>query len=246
MNEFLKIVCFSDTHGKHQDLKLGSGDILLFAGDCMGSGYNFLELSGFMEWLEKQDFEHKIMIAGNHDHYMEKFPEAFRRMVNACPSVTYLCDSGIEIAGIKIWGTPHSRKFHNWAFNRSEKFMQLAFNQIPEDTDILLSHAPARGIMDFVEDGTKLGEQTLINTIFDKLHNLKFHVFGHIHHAYGTLEYQNGDHNKITAINCAVLDENYELKNEPIAIEYGYRNRTEGAGAKAAAVGRTGGTEVLA
>jgi hypothetical protein len=34
------------------------------------------------------------------------------------PTVIYLNDSGVEIDGLKFWGSPVQPYFHNWAFNR--------------------------------------------------------------------------------------------------------------------------------
>jgi Icc-related predicted phosphoesterase len=225
---YLKIVCFSDTHTYHSKLDLGSGDILLFAGDVMGNGYKLQELTEFMEWFEAQDFEHKVMVAGNHDHFIEDHPEHFQSILKACPSITYLQDSGVVIGGIKIWGTPHQQLFCNWAFNQTDAFLKEAFEKIPPDTDILLSHAPALSILDHLQNRASVGEPHLRNHIFSDLHQLKFHVFGHIHNAYGTQRIWNSPQgNYYTAINCAVVNEQYQVANEPITIKYGFPERTQ-------------------
>lgn len=56
-----RIVIISDTH--NQTPKLPPGDILIHAGDLTNQG-SFAELERTVEWLEKSEFEAKIVIAG--------------------------------------------------------------------------------------------------------------------------------------------------------------------------------------
>lgn len=57
-----RIVCISDTH--NQTPKLPPGNVLIHAGDLTNQG-SFSELQKTVEWLEKADFEAKIVVAGN-------------------------------------------------------------------------------------------------------------------------------------------------------------------------------------
>jgi predicted phosphodiesterase len=54
-------VCISDTH--NQTPKLPKGDILIHAGDLTNQG-SYSELQKSVAWLERQDFEAKIVVAG--------------------------------------------------------------------------------------------------------------------------------------------------------------------------------------
>ncbi len=56
-----RIVCISDTH--NQTPKLPSGDVLIHAGDMTTQG-SYAELRKTVEWLEKTEFQAKIVIAG--------------------------------------------------------------------------------------------------------------------------------------------------------------------------------------
>jgi predicted phosphodiesterase len=58
-----RIVCISDTH--NQTPKLPKGDVIIHAGDITNQG-SYSELRKSVEWLEKTDFEVKIVIAGTH------------------------------------------------------------------------------------------------------------------------------------------------------------------------------------
>jgi predicted phosphodiesterase len=59
-----RIVCISDTHT--QTPKLPKGDVLIHAGDLTNQG-SYSELKKIAEWLEKADFEAKIVVAGTYD-----------------------------------------------------------------------------------------------------------------------------------------------------------------------------------
>jgi 3',5'-cyclic AMP phosphodiesterase CpdA len=56
-----RIVCISDTHG--QTPKLPKGDVLIHAGDLTNQG-SYSELKKTVAWLEKAEFEVKIVVAG--------------------------------------------------------------------------------------------------------------------------------------------------------------------------------------
>jgi 3',5'-cyclic AMP phosphodiesterase CpdA len=66
-----RIVCISDTH--NQTPKLPAGDILIHAGDLTNQG-SYSELKKTVEWLEKTDFEAKIVVAGSLTFSQAKYP----------------------------------------------------------------------------------------------------------------------------------------------------------------------------
>jgi Icc-related predicted phosphoesterase len=207
----LKFVAISDTHGQHADLLLPKGDVLIHAGDISMRGRE-IEVLRFLEWFSKQDFEHKIFIAGNHDFYFEKRPaEEIKKVIPE--NVTYLNDSGITIDGIKIWGSPIQPWFYDWAFNRQRgDEIQKHWDLIPSDTTILITHGPVYGILDKTTRGEKVGCENLLRTL-QKI-KPRIHVSGHIHEAYGEMK---GD--ETVFINASVLNEKYELANAPIEFE---------------------------
>lgn len=208
----MKIGIFSDTHTQHYYIKgISECDLLIFAGDCMGTGYNEDELENFLEWFNEQPSTYKIMVAGNHDRFIEDHPKDFRIMMRSYPGILYLDNQNTSIEGLQIYGTPYQRIFGGWAFNRSEDELERLFGDIPKDTDILVSHAPAYGVLDKF-NGIHLGEKALGNRI-SSMSNLKLHVHGHIHGPGGTVEV--GKH---LTVNGAVVDDNYGLVRRPIYI----------------------------
>jgi len=224
----IKISCFSDVHGRWGKVKLPPSDISLFAGDCMTKGYDERELRTFLAWYNKQPIQYKVMIAGNHDRYIENRPVEFREMLDKdYKKIIYLEESEITIQGVKIYGIPHTKIFYNWAFNRTEDKLKEIFGNIPKDTNILLTHGPQYSYLDTVDNGPYLGERELhLTLIKNDFNNLRAVVHGHIHDSYGV---GRGVHSHLggigcthIAINCAICNEQYEPVNSPILYRYCY------------------------
>lgn len=207
----MTIVAISDTHGKHQSIVLPKGDMLIHAGDVSSRGKEN-EVVAFLKWFAATDFAYKIFIAGSHDFYFERFgDEIINQLIP--PNVIYLNDSGIEIEGVKIWGSPISPWFYDWAFNRYRgNEIKKHWDEIPQNTDILITHGPVFGILDTTSRNENVGCKDLLEKINEI--NPKFHICGHIHEAYGQIK-----NNQTEFLNASVLDENYLLKNKPIVFE---------------------------
>lgn len=59
----LRLVCVSDTHGRHRNVNVPPGDILIHAGDFTHFGKE-TDVTDFNDWLGEQDHSHKIVING--------------------------------------------------------------------------------------------------------------------------------------------------------------------------------------
>lgn len=210
----MKVTCISDTHGYHNKVVIEPTELLLFAGDAMTSGYNVNQIIDFLKWFDSQPAKYKVMVAGNHCRWIENNPEEFRKLMENYPDITYLEDEWVEIEGYKIYGTPHSKIFYYWAFNRTEEELAELFDKIPKDIDVLVSHAPAYDTLDYLMDGDKVGEKTLQRKL-SELYRLKLHVFGHIHNAFGMIK----PHNKHISVNAAQVDEAYDCVNFPVIVK---------------------------
>ena len=126
--------------------------------------------------------------------------------------IIYLNDTGIEISGFKFWGSPIQPEFFDWAFNRERgKDIRQHWDMIPDDIDVLLTHGPAFGILDWCAHGARVGCEDLLEVI-EKI-KPKIHAFGHIHESYGMREIGN-----TVFVNACNLDERYKFKNPPIEL----------------------------
>lgn len=196
----MKILHISDTHNCHHRLRdLPEADVVIHSGDfCMvGSEQEAID---FLNWFCDLPYNHKIFICGNHDDCL--YGANIDGLDN---NVHYLCNSGIEIDGVKFYGIPMfmgdcitDRQSRNYA-------------NVPKDTDILITHSPAFGILDF-DDGINYGSKELLQAATSV--NPRIHLFGHIHKQHGittigTTTFSNG----------AIMNENYSILNHPNVIE---------------------------
>lgn len=206
----MQIVCISDTHGQHHALKLPPGDMLIHAGDLSTRGKSD-ELRDFLHWFASQPYQHKIFIGGNHDFLLERESKFFRTMVpRGC---TYLNDEPVEIKGIRIWGSPITPFFHDWAFNRRRgDKIRRHWALIPDHVDLLVTHGPPLGILDQTTYGDHVGCADLLERLAAV--RPKVHLFGHIHEGYGKTE-QDGT----VFINASCVDTGYRLVNAPVVME---------------------------
>jgi Icc-related predicted phosphoesterase len=218
-----KITFISDTHTKHEKLNgfLPGGDILIHAGDLTSRGYK-TEIENFAKWYDAlHQYDHKLFIAGNHDFGFQDYPEEMKGILTGYKNIEYLQDDLIMLGEgeveyidmVKIWGTPWQPEFFNWAFNlpRGEALKEK-WDLIPANTDILITHGPPFGKLDYVKyDNLNVGCEELMKKVEEI--KPKICVFGHIHEGYGYVFDGNTHY-----INAAVLNGRYEYRNKPVTV----------------------------
>lgn len=142
----MRFVCISDTHGRHHELTLPAGDVLIHAGDFLPPGASFEAIDDFNQWLGDLPYQHKIVIAGNHDLVFETSPHQARKLLS---QAIYLENSGTLIDGVHFWGCPVTPVLAEMAFAVERGAASRKFwNQVPENTDVLITHGPPFGILD--------------------------------------------------------------------------------------------------
>jgi Icc-related predicted phosphoesterase len=202
----MKIVTLSDTHGHHRKVNVPDGDVLVFAGDFMTTGYQASQVIDFSNWLKELPHPRKVIIAGNHDRLVEldsTWTNELRRAGD------YLQNSGVKINGVNFWGMPYTPAFCNWAFQSYEGDSEKFAAMIPEWTNVLVTHGPPYGILDKMKDTRwqdPLGDRALLARV--KAVRPAFHVFGHIHEGYGAV-YQDST----AFINTSICNEQYQPVN---------------------------------
>jgi len=210
------ITFITDTHTKHKHLtgELPGGDILIHCGDFTNRGY-MTEIKNFLDWFDEvKGYEHKIFIAGNHDFGFQDNPKECAKLLTNYPNLTYLEDNSVIIDGIKIYGTPWQPRFYDWAFNVNRGWdIAQKWEKIPMDTDILITHGPAFGILDQTYTGQRVGCEDLYKKVMEI--KPKVHACGHIHYDYGMKEMDG-----MTFINACNLGEDYMYQNGPITLDF--------------------------
>ncbi len=207
----MKLVCLSDTHKQHRQVQVPAGDVLIHAGDICHKGKDEQVIQDFNQWLGELPHRYKIVIAGNHDRPFERAPERIQKMIT---HAIYLEDSGVEINGVKFWGSPVTPRFFNMAFNRARgASIRQHWNMIPFGTDILITHTPPRGRLDKTFIGLRAGCRDLRRAIEEVQPRL--HIFGHIHEAHG---YQQVDTTRF--YNVSTVNARFNVVNQPVVIEF--------------------------
>ncbi|KAJ7150946.1 Metallo-dependent phosphatase-like protein [Mycena crocata] len=204
-----RFVLISDTHTR--TCSVPDGDVLLHAGDLTQMG-TLKELKTTMEWLYALPHPIKIIIAGNHDSvvhrewYEANWQDLFLHRSNDEPepaesvlellkgpqaiaaNIVYLEDEEYKFKVREdgrewsIYGSPWSPNFGIWAFGYEREDGHALLSKFPK-TDILLTHGPARNLLDFTNTKDRAGCADLAARLPEL--KPKLHVFGHIHEARG-------------------------------------------------------------
>ena len=189
----MKLLHISDTHGFHgmiPNSRFTDIDVVIHSGDCsnwMDPYRNEPEVRNFIEWYKSIPVIHKIYIAGNHDTSIE------RRLVTPADfhsvGITYLENAATEINGIRFWGSPITPTFGDWAFMKRREKINRVWEEIPEDTDVLIVHGPPKGYRDLSYDRQgdleMCGCSALAKKCLSLKDSLKLVAFGHIHNMDG-------------------------------------------------------------
>lgn len=214
----MKIVIISDVHAKWQKLQIPECDVLISCGDYSFRGEKHI-VKNFHKWLNKQEAGHIISVQGNHETWVQQnWQEAKELAQKVCPAVHFIQHEPIEIEGVKFFGSAWTPWFYNWAWNAQRgPELQRLWSQIPDDTQILITHGPPAGMLDIVYqvDGMTPRERVGCHDLMDRikqLKHLKMHCFGHIHCSAGEIEFMG-----VKYINASICDEQY-LPYNPVRI----------------------------
>lgn len=244
----MKYGILSDIHGYpplDEDRKeLATCDVVCLCGDVFeGRVLEDFANEQIIDWMKSLTDAGKrvIMTPGNHDlmlyrGYIEKnnLPMDYycRHILRAHPLTAedlkkmcgceVLIDESITLEnGTKIYGTPWSPLFYNWAFMKDENDLLEIFSKIPDDTDILLSHTPPKEETDFwkvdISDYDRTvhcGSSSLYKAIEGRLEKADIYC-GHIH---------SGDHDECAfyishdnrVVNVSYVNENYKPYYKPV------------------------------
>lgn len=224
-----RVVCVSDLHENWIDTP--ECDLLLVAGDLtFGFKHDYASqhkaiATDFFRWATEQPCEKVVCIAGNHDQSVQ----AWGWPIVGDDKIVYLQDAGADVCGFRIWGTPWQPWFYNWAFNApkrgGERFLKGVFDEIPDDTDIIICHGPPYSYGDHEVDGMyeglgygdtpkRSGSRALASAVrrVDPL----LMVCGHIHQGYGVYNV----HGKQTKVaNAAIVNYEYKPVNDPLVFD---------------------------
>lgn len=217
----LRACHISDTHDVYQDLNMivpQDTQILFFTGDLTykGKEWEMLKLCEHFKKLSER-IPYIVGVLGNHElgaqGKEQEWKDAFKHN-----GAILLDHESIEIEGMKIFGSPWTPWFFDWAYNYTNPKWGIQgeceingtdlWKQIPDDTQILLTHGPPDQILDHCKNGY-VGCVELKDRI-NQLQDLRYHMFGHIHSARGMIKIDN-----VLYSNAAIMNEGYKFVYEP-------------------------------
>ncbi|KAI8626259.1 Metallo-dependent phosphatase-like protein [Xylariaceae sp. FL1651] len=204
-----RFVCISDTH--NCTVRLPKGDVLIHCGDLTNQG-SFTELSKQVSWLERADFECKIVVAGNHDLTLDtdfyrdyglyrhnntpQVPDECQALLTESRTLTYLLHESRTFnltspegprTTFSVFGSPYSPAWGAWAFqfprHDGGTAARALWDQIPLDTDILITHGPAHTHCDEARTREAARCEVLRQALWRVRPRLA--LCGHIHEARG-------------------------------------------------------------
>ena len=202
----MDLVLLSDTHELHREVDIPLGDLLIHAGDWSMFDKSLNAIKDFASWFTSLPHRHKILVPGNHQFRLEQDPSVSRLFRGA----TLLIDQPVVIEGLNIYGSPVT-PLYGGAYGMSSPADRVKhWANVPEDTDVLITHGPPYGILDQAPHVLHHGGDPELLEAVQRLQP-RLHVFGHVHSAYGIQE--TGD---TTFINCALLGGDGGIEHEPV------------------------------
>lgn len=173
------------------------------------------KIEEFGMWLRDSPFIAVVLIAGNHDILFQKKAEKARKLLSKHDKIYYLEDSGCRVEGISFYGTPWQPEFGSgWAFTLdTEQELNKKWQNIPSDVQVLISHGPPAGILDFTVDGKHVGSSSLLAETTQRI-KPQLHLFGHIHEGYGKCTL-----GEVIFVNGSICNSDYLPIHAPIVLE---------------------------
>lgn len=192
----MRLVALADTHGYHRALTVPDGDVLVHAGDLTLRGTR-PQLEDVADWLRALPHRHKVVVAGNHDFWLQGNRAGAREVFRG---LHYLEDEEVTLDGVRFYGSPWQPWFHDWAFNaRRGAPIDVYWQRIPVGVDVLVTHGPPAGFGDRVFDGQRVGCEDLLRHLVRV--RAKVHLFGHIHEDRGAWT-----HGATRVVNCTTSE----------------------------------------
>ncbi|TXI90021.1 MAG: metallophosphoesterase [Chryseobacterium sp.] len=195
----IKVLHISDTHGYHEELNIPEVDLIIHSGDCSNHRdpyRNEKEVIDFLNWYAMVNCPNKIYVPGNHDTSIEK--GLVHKLEFTDRGIDLLINESIKVLGKNIWGSPITPTFgQGWAWNMDRDKLHCVWESIPDETDILVTHGPPKGVLDISQrrqrnaegvkeylNGVDFCGCTALKKRIDTFFPL-IHMFGHIHDNHG-------------------------------------------------------------
>jgi Icc-related predicted phosphoesterase len=175
------ITVISDTHWRHEELRLPPGDLLIHCGDMFSLGDASRSIRQMDEWFGRQKFKLILCTGGNHDRELQS---ALSQSPQPFKNAHFLSDELVEFQGLRIYGAPWVPDLPTHAFFKSARALGKHWAKIPPTPDILVTHTPPKGILDASSRGRSYGCEGLARELARVAPSV--HCFGHVHASAGS------------------------------------------------------------
>lgn len=234
----VKITGISDLHG-YLPYDLPECDVICICGDIVPLNIQrdfeeSLDWFGntFSKWADEQKAETIIIVGGNHDFFLEKLcnfhditdTESLQNyfmenlQIALSPKIQYLLNGCGTFAGVNFYGTPYVSGPWGWAFYKEAEPLRAIYEQIPEKTDVIITHQPPK-IGDagkVLQDTTWVYGQDFGSEIMSdvlKTRKFKWLLCGHVHSGnHEPFQFKRG----MKVANVSLKDEQYRVKYKPL------------------------------
>ena len=242
----MKIIAISDLHGYlPKPEEIPECDVVCIAGDFVPLDYQDDDCKSiawfcldFVPWTDKLSCKKVVLVAGNHDFFMEHImlgpvrEDGSRKCCSASEvlskllpdshkgkhKIVYLRASSWKYQGKKFYGTPWTTGLPGWAFSCTEEEFADRLKQMPKKFDVLITHMPPSigdvGVV--LEKGGNYGRDFSSKALADAIlaRNIHYTFCGHVHsgnHIVSTYGIDNETWQKWIC-NVSIKDERYVVQ----------------------------------
>ena len=158
----MNIWFISDTHNRHAELKVPKDvELVIHCGDESESGNAWMnepEARNFFDWYSGLEIPTKIFVPGNHSTAIEQ------GLIRAeeYPEVKFLIHQQTQWQEFKIFGSPYTPRFFDWAYMRERSDLDIMWESIPDDIDILIVFNPLE------VNALPVDKHPIINELFNR------------------------------------------------------------------------------
>lgn len=218
----MRITIVSDTHCYLHNVDLPPADVLIHCGDFLSGGteWEYDKFVGTLGQINKR-YEQILVIPGNHDWFVYKHEIRAREMLpfNAKLLIHEPYTLKIRDEELKVFGSPWTPEFFYWAYMYNRKDAAKFWDDIPNDTDILINHGMPYGVLDSVgqiehyEVDHRVGCKELRKRMLEV--SPKLYAGGHLHRDGG----KSTKVGKTLCLNAAICDDAYNPKRKPFVVD---------------------------
>lgn len=204
----IRLVLISDTHELHRELDVPDGDILIHCGDISMMSRSLAAIEDFDDWLGGLPHKVKLLVPGNHEFALE---DPGRRGI--ITNATMLVNESLTVMGLRIWGSPTTPLVDGAFGVISDRDRARLYEQIPKDTNIVVTHGPPYGVLDQAPASEYHAGCHQLLTAMQRV-KPRLHVFGHAHGCFGIM-----DTPETLFANVALLGLDGSLSNPPVVLQ---------------------------